>query len=60
MKTREIHPRNLRRGDRVLVSYGIVRLASINVAVETYTMRTEDGVEITRAIGQWPEIPQAE
>ena len=60
MKTREIHPRNLRRGDRVVVGYGIVRLASIHVAIETYTMRTEDGTEITRSIGQWPEIPQAE
>ena len=58
MKTREIHPRNLRRNDRVVTSYGIVRIVAVSVTVDTYTFRTEAGVEITRAIGNWPEIPQ--
>ena len=60
MKTREIHPRNLRKGDRVIVSYGIVCVLWVHVTVDDYTIRTDDGVEIKRAIGQWPEIPQVE
>lgn len=60
MKTREIHPRNLRIGDRVVVSYGIVRVASIRVTTDHYTFRTDAGVEIKRAIGNWPEIPQGD
>lgn len=56
--TREIHPRNLRRGDMVLVSYGFVTVASVTVRVDDYTILTDNGVEIRRTIGNWPEIKQ--
>jgi hypothetical protein len=60
MKTREIHPRNLRRGDRIVVSFGIVRVASISLTLTHYTISTYEGTVIVTPIGQWPEIPQVE